>query len=165
MKNWYYIKLLFILTAYSTSTSFSGVTAQEVIGSSSGYYETPAMSVSWTLGETVVETLANDNIILTQGFNQGNLSITDISDNLLADFNMSVYPNPAKDIVNLKTTGGNPGQLKAEIYDFSGSKVFSSETFYGNTQINIERLPASEYILRVFDRQNVIKSFRIIKIK
>ena len=32
-----------------------------------------------------------------------------------------------------------------------------------NTQFNIERLPASAYILKIYDKQHIIKSFKVIK--
>jgi hypothetical protein len=44
--------------------------AQQVIASAGGYYEGDNISISWTLGETVVETFQGADIILTQGFQQ-----------------------------------------------------------------------------------------------
>lgn len=47
----------------------------EVISSSGEYFENNNASLSWTLGETVTETFANGNIVLTQGFQQAVLGI------------------------------------------------------------------------------------------
>jgi len=44
--------------------------AQQIIAPAGGYYEGENISFSWTLGETVIETLMGDDIILTQGFQQ-----------------------------------------------------------------------------------------------
>jgi hypothetical protein len=44
--------------------------AQQVISTAGDYYQDENMSLSWTLGETVIETFENDNIVLTQGFQQ-----------------------------------------------------------------------------------------------
>jgi hypothetical protein len=44
--------------------------AQQVIASAGGYYEGENVSVSWTLGEPVIETFEGADIILTQGFQQ-----------------------------------------------------------------------------------------------
>jgi len=44
--------------------------AQQVIASAGGYYEGENISLSWTLGEPVIETFEGNDIILTQGFQQ-----------------------------------------------------------------------------------------------
>jgi len=44
--------------------------AQQIIATSGGYFEGENISMSWTLGEPVIETFAGDDIILTQGFQQ-----------------------------------------------------------------------------------------------
>ncbi len=44
--------------------------AQQVVASSGGYFESENLSLSWTLGEPVIETFSNGDLILTQGFQQ-----------------------------------------------------------------------------------------------
>ncbi len=44
--------------------------AQQVIASAGGYYESENISLSWTLGEPVIETFSGGGLILTQGFQQ-----------------------------------------------------------------------------------------------
>lgn len=44
--------------------------AQQVIASAGGYYQSEDLSLSWTVGEPVVETFTGSNVILTQGFQQ-----------------------------------------------------------------------------------------------
>lgn len=44
--------------------------AQQVIAPAGGYYEGGNISISWTLGEPVIETFEGADIILTQGFQQ-----------------------------------------------------------------------------------------------
>jgi len=44
--------------------------AQQVVATAGGYFEGENISLSWTLGEPVIETFAGDDIILTQGFQQ-----------------------------------------------------------------------------------------------
>ncbi len=163
MKNWYYIKLLLFIAAYTAQIFFTKCIAQDVITSSSGYYETTTISLSWTIGELAVETYANDNIILTQGFNQGNLIITGITEDLLPGFNITVYPNPVKDIINIRTIADNPVRMTAELYNLSGRRLTSELIHNGNSQIDIEKLPESEYILRIHANKQVIKSLKIIK--
>jgi len=65
MKN--LIKLL-IITAFATFSFHAK--AQQVVASSGGYFEGENLTLSWTLGEPVVETFTGSNVILTQGFQQ-----------------------------------------------------------------------------------------------
>jgi len=44
--------------------------AQEIIATSGGYYEGQSLSMSWTVGEAVIETFNSGELILTQGFQQ-----------------------------------------------------------------------------------------------
>ena len=49
---------------------------QNVSGTAGAYSENANGSLSWTIGETVVETVSDGTTTLTQGFQQGNLSVT-----------------------------------------------------------------------------------------
>ncbi|OQX77960.1 MAG: hypothetical protein B6D64_07520 [Bacteroidetes bacterium 4484_276] len=65
------MKKLITFLALITFTVFTlSTNAQQVIASAGGYYEGDNISISWTLGETVIETFEGADIILTQGFQQ-----------------------------------------------------------------------------------------------
>jgi len=159
----YHFKRLLPVVIYCIIAGCINSTAQEVITPSAGYFETPSMSLNWTIGETAVETYINDDIILTQGFNQANIIITGITEEFLSDISISFYPNPVKDIFTIKTESGQMTQLTAEVYDLAGAKLISENINQGNTQINTERLTTSVYILKIYDNQHIIKSFKFIK--
>jgi len=48
----------------------ANVRTQEVVASAGGYFENDDISMSWTVGETVIQTFSGTDIILTQGFQQ-----------------------------------------------------------------------------------------------
>jgi len=62
------------LIAFCISVAFFVIAinanAQQVIASAGGYYEGDNISISWTLGEPIIETFEGADIILTQGFQQ-----------------------------------------------------------------------------------------------
>jgi len=62
------LNVLFFAIAFLGITLSSN--AQQVIASAGGYYEGDNISISWTLGEPVIETFEGADIILTQGFQQ-----------------------------------------------------------------------------------------------
>lgn len=159
----HYLKRILAVVIYGAlAVSLTG-NAQEVITPSAGYFEASSMSLNWTIGEIAVETYINDNIILTQGFNQANIVITSATEELLTDISITVYPNPVKDIFTVKVETDHINQLRAEVYDLSGIKLISENIYQGNTRIDIGNLPASEYILKIYDNKQVIKTLKFVK--
>ena len=159
----YYFKRLLPFIIYFIISGCINSTAQEVITPSAGYFETPSMSLNWTIGEIAVETYINDNIMLTQGFNQANIIITGITEEFLSDISISFHPNPVKDFFTIKSESEQMTQLIAEVYDLAGTKLISENINPGYTQINTEMIQISVYILKIYDNQHIIKSFKFIK--
>ncbi len=99
----------------------------QVVSSAGGYFSNASLSVSWTLGEPVIATLSSANLMLTQGFQQGNLFGTDVPLNPnLNSFNFKMYPNPANnkvwfDVNNQKAKG----DFVVEVYDITGRKIIN----------------------------------------
>jgi hypothetical protein len=137
--------------------------AQEVITPSAGYFETQSISLNWTIGETAIETYINNNIMLTQGFNQADLTFISSMEELSADICLTVYPNPVKDFFTIKAETDSGSRLKAEVYDLEGIRLITQNVNQGITQINTEGLTTSEYILKIYDNRQLIKSFKFIK--
>lgn len=80
------------------------------------------------------------------------LGINDITGKSFA-----VYPNPAKDVINIV---GNGSKMKsASVYDLSG-KMMVSET--SNPQINVSSFKKGIYILQI-SSENETKKIKIIK--
>lgn len=63
-------KILNLLIAMAFSGWFIPVEAQQVVSAAGGYYEGESLSMSWTVGEPVIETFAMGEVTLTQGFQQ-----------------------------------------------------------------------------------------------
>lgn len=63
-------KLFFLLTISGLILFAIQTNAQQVIATSGGYYENENISLSWTVGEPVIETFTAGDVILTQGFQQ-----------------------------------------------------------------------------------------------
>ncbi len=61
---------------------------------------------------------------------------------------VAVWPNPAKDIVNIQQ-GNNTDVFNAEIFNQSGQKVSVSRLHSGINAVNIASLPAGFYIVHI----------------
>lgn len=72
----------------------------------------------------------------------------------------SVYPNPAKDQLNVKS----PNEIiELHIYNMAGQKVLSQKNAVKNPQINISVLTTGNYILQTIDKNGNSTSTRFIK--
>ena len=68
--------------------------SRQVIATAGGDTTVNGVSVSWTLGEVAIETIANEDstVILTQGFQQGEYVITSIGEPFSNEFEINIYP-------------------------------------------------------------------------
>ena len=70
-----------------------------------------------------------------------------ISDNELEGF--SVYPNPAQDVLNVTTLNNNIKTI--ELFSIIGKRVYANNTSNTNFTVNVAKLHAGLYILKVSD--------------
>jgi len=149
----------FILTGYGT------INAQELISTAGNSHSNTNGSISYTIGEPVIETFAGANNILTQGFQQSNLVVTAIDELPGLDFEISAFPNPATEIVKLRIGKESAIGMQYMLYDMNGNLLMKNRLEGTETKIPFSDLSAAEYILIVSNQDKELKSFRIVKIK
>ncbi|WP_165876119.1 T9SS type A sorting domain-containing protein [Mariniflexile fucanivorans] len=137
-------------------------------------------SVSYSIGQ-VIYTYIGDNTI-EQGIQHGDLSQktseeTEEENNKPEDIdsgedlettpavNVLIYPNPTTDFINISTEGlvfeneNNSYQL----FNYQGKLLMQNSMSQDNTQINLDNLSSSMYILRVFVNNSLYRTFKILK--
>ncbi|MCT2561661.1 S8 family serine peptidase [Chryseobacterium herbae] len=62
---------------------------------------------------------------------------------------MSVYPNPAKNEINVRLKAKGDQSLMLNVFDASGKQVLTQKAAEGVNKIDISRIPAGAYILSV----------------
>ncbi len=140
----------------------AGIIAQEAVSSAGNYQENAGISISWTLGEPVIETLHSENIILTQGFQQANITVTSVDEWLQLDFNITAYPNPASEILNIHIEEMQD-KLFFTLYDLSGKTINSGKISGNDHQIDVSFLIDGTYFLRITSGTQMLKTFKIVK--
>jgi len=128
-------------------------------------------------GTNTLTTVVNDNspflrvdnhdsfhvYTVTWTINFSLLGIDDIEDKL-NNFNISLYPNPANTILNLKFESNTSSDLKAEIISLDGKKIKSfSLSNYENTEIDISQLSQGIYLTNFYSGNVLIASKRLVK--
>ena len=139
---------------------------QEVISSAGGFNVNDGISLSWTLGETIIPTFksADNSLILTHGFQQ-QLVITAIEENLDAILKVTVYPNPASEVVNIQFDIQLEGDMKLILLDSQGRQVLTdlAESGLFDKQINLQGLPAGIYYLKL-TKGKLTNVYKIVKL-
>jgi hypothetical protein len=155
--------ILFIFTIL-LAFSLSAQVKQEVIASAGGYSVASGVSLSWTLGETIIPTFTNEKLTLTHGFQQ-QLIVTAVEENLEDVVKVTLYPNPASDIVNIKLGSPLDGEVKLFLLDSRGKLIktdFMEETAV-EKEINLQDLPAGLYLLKM-TKGKLSNVYKVVKL-
>lgn len=117
--------LLFFVILYYTPVHCQEL-SHEVISSAGDYFVGSNVTLSWTIGEAVIETFTGTNCILTQGFQQPFISVTGIKKLEDKNLKIKVFPNPASDFLNVRFIATEKIDLIIELIDLNG-KVLLNE--------------------------------------
>jgi len=153
---------LSLLLAVSASSQYK----QDVIASAGGYNTATGITISWTLGETIIPTFTSGDgtLILTHGFQQ-QLIITTVEENLETLVTVTVFPNPASDNVNIRFNEAIDDEVKLVIVNSNGKPVKSIviEATTLEKQINLQDIPAGVYYLRL-TKGKLSNVYKVVKL-
>jgi hypothetical protein len=144
--------------------SVSAQVKQEVIASAGGYSLNGNLSISWTLGETIIPTFQNGNLILTHGFQQ-QLIITSVEENLEELVKVTVYPNPASDNINISFGEPLDGEVRVFLINSQGKLVKTDvigETII-EKQMNLQDFPSGVYYLKL-TKGKLSNVYKVVKL-
>jgi len=77
-------------------------------------------------------------------------------------FNLSIYPNPATEYVNVKMAVENFEDYKILLFQADGKLVYSSQILEQNTIIERNDLPAGTYIYSILKEDKAVRSGQLI---
>lgn len=149
--------ILFVFSLYSQNLDHF------VIGTDGGFAGNNQFSLSYTIGEIVTE-LGNDpvnNIDLTQGFQQSYISIVS-TENHIADIDISVFPNPAVNYLNVNISDLSKVKTYA-MYDMSGKLLLQQEIISNQFEISFSNFSSGNYLLIFKNDQQKLKTLKVQK--
>lgn len=157
MKKFLQLALLYILVQSNTN----GFT-QEVVYSAGNYFETSGVQLSWTLGEPIIETVFGSENILTQGFHQSKLIATPVF-LLVQNDEISVFPNPTKDIVNIQFNGSHLLNSIAGLYSSEGKLLKLLRLEDEKTVLYLKEFPNGNYLLKITMGNTLLQTYKLVK--
>jgi len=140
------------------------VNAQEAALSTGGEASGTGGTSSYSIGQVAYTTNTGPDGSIAQGVQQPFEISTIIGiDEENISLELSAYPNPTRHSLTLEIGNYNNQQLTYMLLDQQGKLLAGGEVMITSTIIPTEQLPAAIYFLRVNDRQQVVKTFRIVK--
>ena len=121
-------------------------------------------SVSYSIGQVAYTSVSTSNGSVSQGVQQtykissAGLILTDI------DFSLSVFPNPTTNLITLEIGKYANQALNYVLIDGAGKQIQTSKIIDKQTNIDMNMLPTATYMMEVYQENNKIQSFKILKI-
>ncbi len=154
------MKKLIFLTFLCSFSLFSS--AQQVISSSGGSFSKNNLQISWTIGESIIETCKSDYCILTQGMHQSKLHSPNNETNLLE---IDLYPNPTIDDVQLVVKSTIEKKIEYHLYESNGNILSTGKFSNNRAKIPMQKYAPSIYYVGIFHNNIKVKSLKVIKMK
>jgi hypothetical protein len=155
MKTTKHLSLLIFLFISYTSVS------QELISASGNSHQSGNMHITWSLGELMTETFSSPSNLLTQGFNQPQLTVTNVPVNEINDFTVLLYPNPTHSFINIQIDDTRNDEFR--IYAIDGRLLATEEISGSITTVDFQQFESGIYLVKILRDQSHIKTFQIIK--
>lgn len=155
--------LVVLLVTILISKLSPSVQAQEVIASSGNHFQNEYFSISWTLGETVIETYSSADMIVTQGFQQPVIVVSTMTEEPGLEFQVTAYPNPTSAHVNISTELWEGENLMYRVYDMQGRFVIRNKLLGSQTRVAFDDLQPGTYFLKITRDEKPVKTFKIMK--
>jgi len=155
------LSIVFLLTL---ALSLKSQVKHEVIASAGDFSVNGGVSVSWTLGETVIHTFQAGDVILTQGFQQ-QLIVATLETNLNIQVEVLIYPNPASEMLNLRFGTPTVEAMTLNLFDTRGQlvKTIIIEASSSEKQINMQDLAAGLYYLKL-TKGKLSNVYKVVKL-
>ena len=160
------IKFYFILTVIIFGNLILNAQniQNSVISCAGGSSASGNFKLDFTIGEVVSETFQSGNNVLTQGFHQTKLTVTNI-DNIDFFIDIYLFPNPTDEFINIEIPSYY-NNLEIKFYDANGRLLKNFEQVYGVTKFDLSDFSQGIYYLIIsLKENNQTKTFKIIKTK
>ena len=136
---------------------------QQVVATQGNFERSDDMTVSWTIGETFSTTAPFTNGVLTQGFQQVEITVTEIQSEGTESIEAVVYPNPTSSWITVEIKD-QLADYTVEIIDMSGRVLQSSLHNNLKSQFNLADYSSGQYLVRITHEETAKASlFNVVK--
>lgn len=142
-----------------------GYTQNSVLLSSGSDIQNSTGSVSQSIGQLFYHESIISTNSLTEGIQQPFeiQIVSSIHENSEFDIKATVFPNPTQEQLTLSIEKEVAVDFSFQLFDINGKIIQQSNILKKETHIDMSGLSQSIYFLRLFNQNQEIKTFKIIK--
>lgn len=145
---------------------FSQTIQNEVIASAGDAFLMGNTEISWTLGESIIESYQSGNIFISQGFHQPIFKFFEIPEQENLVFLANIFPNPTNRFIQIEMTGSSEMENFSLILSDIMGKILLSKLINPDSHDQIDLVEYSQGILllkiiRVSDGRQ--RTFKIVR--
>lgn len=159
--------LIVILFAAFSFEAFAQQTTPQVIATGGNISQQSNAQISYTIGEPVIQTATDGTTILTQGYQQPHYNITLLPPYQNTLPNITVFPNPTKDHLQLTFDIAKETKVIISLFDAVGKQIQkqSYQALPKNTlNLPMQQVASGKYMLTIeLPELSSQKTFEIIK--
>lgn len=156
----------FLLSLCIVCHSYSQDKDLHIVATAGDVYQVSGMQLDWTLGETVIHTLENSSVMITQGFHQPYYTLVSVNPVPDKTDELLVWPNPFDDEFEISLSLETPQGGMIGLFDMTGKQIWNS-AFEGKVwhqKFAATSLSSGQYLLTVTPAEGAnIYSYQLIK--
>ena len=138
--------------------------AQEAVATAGGNASGTNRNVSYAVGQVVYTTNTGTTGSVAQGVQQPFEIQTVLgAENFNINLQLAVYPNPTTNWLQLEVRNTDFANLSYQLFDLNGKMILNEKITAETSSIQMERLPAAIFLLKVVSNNKEVKTFKIIK--
>jgi hypothetical protein len=161
---------LFIAALLMVSVpALAQVKQSEVVSAGGGFFANDNVSVSYTIGEPVIGTVAKGDLIVVHGFQQGYVITTEepivkpgINEFTASD--VKVYPNPVNSVMYVEISNASIVGSAVKCFDMAG-RLINESIFEDDNRLSVDMssLPQGTYLVKIISEDGVVVNKKIMK--
>ena len=167
------IVMLLLFCLLVSAHARSQANHQSVIAPYAGSAVAGNISLDWTLGEPVVESVYTDDRLYTQGFHQPMLKVVEIKPHINSvlsprsgGMEITAVPNPVSSALILMMQDMPQKEIEVVLSNSTGQMMFTKtlNTESGKAELDLIELTPGLFFLNLYSKDHeFIKVFRIVK--
>ncbi|MHC1731331.1 MAG: T9SS type A sorting domain-containing protein [Bacteroidales bacterium] len=121
--------------------------------------------ISFTLGEVVISNFTIDSEIITQGFHQTNLTVTEVEDIVDNGSKVKIFPNPTNSNLYISLGDSDLSNFKVQIYQYDGVLISILDSDQCLINLDFSDYLNGTYILKILKDNIIIGTYKVVKQK
>ena len=156
-----FLLIIVILTVVNCYKCYT----QQIVSNMGKSLQTLDGLISFTLGEVVISNFTIGSEIITQGFHQTNLTVTEVEDIVDNESKVKIFPNPTNSNLYISLGNCDLSNFKVQIYQYDGVLISILDSDQCLINLDFSDYLNGTYILKILKDNIIIGTYKVVKQK